>query len=42
MQTHFKNLAYVILYLSSDSLRYSNLYEQFRTEPQDSIRCNRR
>ena len=37
MQTHFKNLAYVISYLNSDSLRYLNLYEQFRTKPQDSI-----
>ena len=26
----FKNLASVISYLSSDSLRYSNLYEHFK------------
>ena len=33
----FKNLASVISYLSSDSLRYSNLYEHFKTKLQDSI-----
>ena len=38
----FKNLASVISYLSSDSLRYSNLYEHFKTKLQDSIQCNRR
>ena len=37
----FKNLASVISYLSSDSLRYSNLFENFKTKPQDSIQCNR-
>ena len=38
----FKNLASAISYLSSDSLRYSNLYEHFRTKLQESIQCNRR
>ena len=33
----FKYLASVIAYLSSDSLRYSNLYEYFKTKLQDSI-----
>ena len=33
----FKNLASVISYLSSDGLRYSNLYEHFKTKLQDSI-----
>ena len=33
----FKNLASVISYLSSDGLRYSNLYKHFKTKLQDSI-----
>ena len=37
-----KNLAFVISYLSSDSLSYSKLYENFRSKPQDFIQTNRR
>ena len=33
----FSNLASVFSYLSSDSLRYSNLYEHLKTKLQDSI-----
>ena len=35
----FKNLASAVSYWSSDSLRYSNLDERFRTKLQDSIQC---
>ena len=36
----YEKLVSVLLYLSVESLSYSNLYEHFRTKLQDFIKCN--
>ena len=40
MRNFFKKLVSVLLYLSVESLDYSNLYEHFRTKLQDFIKRN--